>query len=134
MLEAKVATMMRRLPALAEQAAHPFRNRLLGRGKAGALCVGGIRQQSQHAPAAVLGNGGQVGDGVTGQRRIVDLEVTGMDDHAGRAVDGKGQRIRDGVVDMDGFHGKAAQRDLLAGADLMEDGAGRQTMLLQLVF
>ena len=35
---------------------------------------------------------------------------------------------------MDGFHSKAAQRDLLAGADLMEDGAGRQTMLLQLVF
>ena len=35
---------------------------------------------------------------------------------------------------MDGFYGKAAQRDLLARADLMEDGAGRQTMLLQLVF
>ena len=119
---------------LDKQAAHTLGNGLLGFGKAGALGVGGVCQQRQHTLAPVLGNGGQVGHGVAGQRRVVHLEVAGVDDHARRAGNGERQRIRDGVVDVDRLHGKAAEADLLAGSDLVENSAGGKTMLLQLIF
>ena len=121
------------LAGLGKQAAHAFGDGLFSGGEARALCVGGICQQRQHTLAAILGNRGQVGHSVAGQRRVVDLEVTGVDDHARRAVDGEGQRVRDGVVDVDRLNGEAAERDLLARADLMEDCAGRKAVLLKLV-
>ena len=121
------------LTGLGKQAAHAFGDGLLSGGEARALCVGGICQQRQHTLAAILGNRGQVGHCVAGQRRVVDLEVAGVDDHARRAVDGEGQRVRDGVVDVDRLNGEAAERDLLARADLMEDRAGRKAVLLELV-
>ena len=115
-----------------EQIAHACSHLLLGGGKARALGVGGIAQQGQHAALTVLGQCGQVGD-AAGQRSVIDLEVAGLDDGASRAVDGKGHRIRDGVVHMDGLNGKAAQLDLLSGGDLHELGPACQTELLQLV-
>ena len=117
-----------------KQAAHPFGHSLLSCRKAGALRVGRIRQQSQHAAAAILRNGGKVGNGIAGKRRVVDLEVAGMQHGACRAVNGKRQRIRDRVVDMDGLHRKAAKAHFLAGTDLMELCTGGKTVLLQLVF
>ena len=116
-----------------KQAAHTGGNLLLGGGKARALRVGGVAQQGQHAALTVLCQGGQVGD-AAGQRGIVNFEVAGLDDGARRAVDGKGHRVRDGVIHMDGLDGKAAQLDLLLRGDLHELGAARQTELLQLVF
>ena len=83
--------------------------------------------------SAVLGNGGQVGHGIPGQRCIVDLEVAGVDDDARRALNGKGQCIGNGMVDVDGLHGEAAQADLLAGTNLHKGGAGGKTVLFQLV-
>jgi len=56
-----------------------------------------------------------------------------MDDDTGRAIDGESQRIRNRVVDMDRFDREAAERDLLARADLVEDGAGRQAMLFEFI-
>ena len=117
-----------------KQPAHPLRHRLFGSGKAGTLGVGGIRQQRKNASAPILRDGGQVRDRIAGQRRVVDLEVAGMNDNAGRTLDGKSQRIGNGMVHMDRLHRETAQLDLLAGAYLVENGAGGQTMLLQLVF
>ena len=115
-----------------KQAADTGGHLLLGGGEAGTLRVGGVAQQSQHTLLAVLRQSSKVG-GAAGQRGVVDLEVAGLDDGASRAVDGKGHRIRDGVVHMDGLNGKAAQLDLLSGGDLHELGPACQTELLQLV-
>ena len=125
--------MMRRVFGAGKQAAHAFGHRLLGGGETGALGVGGIGQQRQHAAAAVLSNGGKVGDGVARKRRVVDLEVAGVQHDAGRALDREGERVRDAVVDMDRFDRKAAELDFLARADLVEDGAGSKAVLLELV-
>ena len=115
-----------------KQAADTGGHLLFGSGKARALRVGGVAQQCQHTALAILGQGGQVGH-TAGQRGVVDLEVAGLDDGAGGAVDGKGHGIRDGVVHMDGLHGKAAQLDLLPGGDLHKLGLAGQAELLQLV-
>ena len=120
------------VPRLGEQVVDAGGHLLLGGGEAGALGVGGVAQQGQHPPLAVLGQGGQVG-GAAGQGGVVDLEVAGLDHHAGGAVDGKAHRVGDGVVDVDGLHGEAPQMDLLPGHDLHKAGAARQVELLQLV-
>ena len=67
-------------------AEHAFGDGLFSGGEARALCVGGICQQRQHTLAAILGNRGQVGHGVAGQRRVVDLEVACMHYHACRRM------------------------------------------------
>ena len=120
------------VPGAGKQAAHTGGDLLFGGRKARTLGIGGVAQQGQNALLAVFGQGGQVGD-AAGQRGVVDLEVTGLDDGACRAVDGKGHRIRDGVVHMDGFHRKAAQLELLLGGDLHELGLACQAELFQLV-
>ena len=104
----------------------------LGGGEAGALGVGGIAQQRQHALFAVLGKGGQVG-GPAREGGVVHLEVAGLEHDARRALDGEGHRVGDGVVHMDGLDGKAAQLELAPGGDLHQLGAAQQAVLLQLV-
>ena len=115
-----------------KQAAHTGGHLLLGGGKARALCVGGVAQQGQHTALPILGQGGQVGH-AAGQRGVIDLKVAGLNDGTGRAVDGKGHGIRDGVVHMDGLHGEAAQFDLLPGHDLHKLGLAGKAELFQLV-
>ena len=115
-----------------KQAAHTGSHLLLGSGKARALRVGGVAQQSQHTALPVLGQGGQVGH-AAGQRGVINFKVAGLDDGTGGAVDGKGHGIRDGVVDVDRLHGKAAQLDLLPGHDLHKLGLAGKAELLQLV-
>ena len=115
-----------------KQAADTGGHLLLGGGEAGTLRVGGVAQQSQHALLTVLRQSRKVG-GAAGQRGVVDLEVAGLDDGAGRAVDGESYRVRDGVVHMDGLHGEAAQLELLAGGDLHELGLACQAELFQLI-
>ena len=115
-----------------KQAADTGGHLLLGGGEAGTLRVGGVAQQSQHALLAVLRQSSKVG-GAAGQRGVVDLEVAGLDDGAGRAVDGESYRVRDGVVHMDRLHGEAAQLELLAGGDLHELGLACKAELLQLI-
>ena len=116
----------------AEQVGKAVGHLVLGGGKARPLGVGGVAQQGQHALLAVFRNGHQVG-GPGRQRGVVDLEVAGLDDHARRAVDGQGHRVRNGVVHMDGLDGKAAQLELVAGMNLHQLGAAQQIVLFQLV-
>ena len=116
----------------AEQVRKALGHLLLGGGEAGALGVGGIAQQRQHALGAVLREGGQVG-GPAGEGGVVHLEVAGLDDDARRALDGEGHRVGDGVVHMDGVDGKAAQLELAPGGDLHQLGAAQQAVLFQLV-
>ena len=103
---------------------------MLGLGVAGALGVGGIRQQGQHALLAQLGKAAQVDHGALG-RGHVNFKVAGVDNGPRRAVDGQGHGVGDGVVHVDELHVHAAQLDMAARRGDMEVRRA-QVVLLQL--
>ena len=70
---------------------------LLGRGEAGNLSVGGVRQEQVHALLAQVSEVAQVGDAAV-QRQLVHLEVTGVQDLTRLGADVDSQRIRNRVV------------------------------------
>ena len=70
---------------------------LLGRGEAGNLSVGGVRQEQVHALLAQASKVAQVGQ-ATIQRQLVHLEVTGVQDLTRLGADVDSQRIRNRVV------------------------------------
>ena len=88
---------------LLKQVVKGLAHRLLGRGEAGSLRIGGITHQSQNALLAQLGKSLQI-NGIAEHRGIIHLEVSGVDHHAGGRVDGKCCRIYDTVVGADKFH------------------------------
>ena len=96
-----------------EHVGHGFADVALGLGEARHLDVRGLAHEEQHALAANLRDALQVHD-VAADGRIVDLEVAGVHDGADRRADGEHERIRDGVVHVDEFHGEAARADHLA--------------------
>ena len=69
-----------RLEDAVQTAAHAA----LRAGRAGVLDVGRVGEQQQHAARAVLGEGLDVGPAAV-DRRVVDLEVAGVDDDAAAA-------------------------------------------------
>ena len=71
----------------------------------GALDVGRVLEEGQHAPLAVLGEGVQI-EGVAVEGREVDLEVAGVDDDADGGFDGEGDAVHQRVGDADGLDGK----------------------------
>ena len=88
----------------------------LGRRIAGALGVGGINQQRQHALAPQRGKAVEIDDLVS-DGRVVYLEVAGVDDGADRAADGIADGVWDRVVDMDWLNGEIAEADGLPRLD-----------------
>ena len=62
-------------------------------GEAGAVDVGGVLQQAEHALLAEVGEGLQV-EGVAVGRGEIDLEVAGVEDDADGGVDGERRRSR----------------------------------------
>ena len=60
--------------------------------------VRAVREQRQHALSAELGEPVQV-DGLPVERRLVDLEVAGVDQMPGRRVDRERQAVRNAVRD-----------------------------------
>ena len=70
---------------------------LLGRGEAGNLSVGGVRQEQVHALLAQVSEVAQVGDAAV-QRQLIHLEVTGVQNLACLGADVDSQRIRNRVV------------------------------------
>ena len=103
----------------------------LAHGVAGALHVGGVRQQGQNPLPAQFAEAAQVDD-VAVDGGGVDLEVPGVDQHAHAGVDGEGHGISDGVVDVDELHVELAHPDHLAGLHGDELGLLEQAVLLQL--
>ena len=65
-------------------------------------------------------------------RRVVDLKVAGMDDHAGWRSDRKRGRIRDAVVRADEFHLEIPRLHNVAVRHDMPFGTVRQAVLRQL--
>ena len=106
-------------------------HRPLAEGVAGALHVGGVGAEGQHAPLAQLAQPGQVDD-LPVDGGGVDLKVSGMDHRAHMGVDGEGHGVGDGMVHMDELHGELPRPDGLAGLHGNELGAPGQSVLLQL--
>ena len=107
-----------------------FCHHILTGGITAPLHIGGITQQGQHALIAQFAQTSQVCH--TAHRGGVDLKVTGHYHRTHRGVDGKGHRIRNGVVYVNEFHSEAAGLHAIAG--LVGDELHRicQPMLLQL--
>ena len=72
-------------------------------GVAGAVDVGRIRHEQQHAFFAVGGEGVQIEQLVIGGRGI-DLEIAGMNDHAERRGDGERDALDNRMRDVDEFN------------------------------
>ena len=100
---------------------------------AGALHVGRVLQQGQHAALAVLGKGVQV-EGLVVERREIDLEVAGVDDDADRRIDGQRHAVHQRVGDADRLDGERADGELLLRRDLDELGFVEQLVLFELAF
>ena len=96
--------------AALEQAVEGPAHRALTHRIAWALDVRRIREQRQNALLAKLAEAGKVDDLAVDGRRV-DLEVARVDNGAKACVDGKRDRVRDGVVDVDELHAEFAGLD-----------------------
>ena len=114
-----------------EMADKALANHFFGRGKTGALHVGGIGTQSQNALLAQFAKASQIDD-LAVDGRGVDLEVAGVNHGAHFGVDGKGHGVGDGVVYVDELHGKLACADRVACVHGDEFGGLGQAVFLQL--
>ena len=83
----------------------------------GALDVGRILQQGEHAALAVLGEGMQVKGLAVGGRKI-DFEVAGMDDDADRRFNGEGHAIDQRMGNSDRLDCERTDGELDLGLDL----------------
>ena len=72
----------------------------LGAGEAAAVDVGAVGEQREHALAAELGEAVHV-EMLAVERRLIDLEVAGVHDHAGRGVDRERDAVGNAVGDAD---------------------------------
>ena len=98
------------LLAALEQAVEGPAHRALTHRVARALDVRRIREQRQNALLAKLAKAGKVDDLAVDGRRV-DLEVARVDNGAKSCVDGKRDRVRDGVVHVDELHAELAGLD-----------------------
>ena len=119
------------LLAAAEQGVKGVAHAALALGKAGALHVGGVGQQGQHALLAQLPQAAQIHHAAL-DGGGVDLEVAGVHHRAHTALDGEAHRVGDGVVGVDELHGELARPDHLARLAGDELGLVQQAVLLQL--
>ena len=82
---------------------------------AGALDIGGVLQEREHAAFAVFGEGVQV-KGLVIERRKIDFEIAGVNDDADGRVDGEGNAVDQRVGNADGLDGERADCEFLASA------------------
>ena len=100
---------------------------------AGALHVGRVLQQRQHAALAVLGKGVQV-ERLVVERRQVDLEVAGVDHDADRRLNRQRHAIDQRMRDADRLDGERPDGELLLRRDLDQLDLVEQLVLFELAF
>src|SRR5581483_10410626 len=98
-----------------------------------ALDVGRVREQQQHAFFAVGGEFLKV-EVFAAHRRLIDLEIAGVDHDAGRRLDRERQAVHQAVRDADAFEFERAELPRLVGGDLAQIGRRLQAMLLDFIF
>ncbi len=99
----------------------------LGHRKAGALCVGGIRHQSQYTLVAQFGKARQIDNAALNGGKI-NLKVAGMHNHAGGGVQCHAYRIRNRMIHADEFHRHTAEFHGLTGCDNVHGHTAGQAM------
>ena len=87
----------------------------------GRLGVGGVRHEQVDADLAELGERAVVGQAPV-DRRLIELEVAGVDDVAHRRADEHADRVGDGVVHGEEVEAEGAERDVAAVLDLAQLG------------
>ena len=117
------------LVAAHEQLVEALPHLTLGVGMARLFHIGGITEQGKYPLVAQLPQTHKV-DHAAGYGRNVDFEVAGVDHRAQWGADG--HRVRDAVVHVDKFHGKAAQAKNGTGLFREYLGVIKQVMLLKL--
>ena len=80
-----------------------------------AIDVGAVGEERQHALRAELGEAVQV-EVLAVDRRLIDLEVAGVDDHADRRRDRQRHAVRHAVRDADELDRERADGDASAAA------------------
>ena len=101
----------------------------LGADEAPDLGVGRVGEQQVDALVAEPGEAGQVGDPAV-ERRLVHLEVAGVQDGLPADADRDGERVRDGVGDGEELQPPRADADPLALRDRAQ--VGIEAVLLEL--
>ena len=94
------------------------------------LDVGAVAEQRQHAFLAVAREGVQV-EGLAVDRRLVHLEVAGMDDHAQRRAHGQRHAIDRAVRDVDELDLERPDLHVPPGNNFAQVGLVQQAVLFQ---
>ena len=102
------------LLGLRENFVKPWNDGALAGCVAGALDIGRVLQQSQHAALAVFGEGVQV-ESVSVDGREIDLEVARVDDDANRSFDRQSHAVHQRVGDANRLDGEGADGELSFG-------------------
>ena len=101
-----------RLHDLAERVA----DRPFGRRVPGVLGTRGVGQETGHALGAELGEDREVRQ-LAVDRRVIELEVAGVDDGPDRCPEGDAHRVGDRMTDPEGHHVEGPDVDLAAGLE-----------------
>ena len=103
----------------------------LGPGESLAIDVGAVGEERQHALRAELGEAVQV-EVLAVDRRLIDLEVAGVDDDADRRRDGQRHAVGHAVRDADELDRERPDGDRLPRLDRLQPVAGVDAVLLEL--
>ena len=118
--------------SLGDMAIQMGEHRTLRRTEARQLSVGGVGKQTQHTLLAVMGKTGDV-EVLAVHRSVVELEVTGENDHASRSCDRQRVAVGHRVGVADELHRKMLTHlHHLAGGDGLQDGAIHHPRFLHL--
>ena len=100
--------------------------------RARTLDIGRVGQQEQDAAFPPFGQTRQVGLPVV-NRRMINLEIAGVDDRAQGSRNGQGRGVHNAVGDRDALDVKRPDLPLLAGTKLVDGRLLKQTPFGQLV-
>ena len=132
MLEANIATTILPL-ALVKISSNAVDDVDFRAGEAAAVDVRAVGQQRQHAGRAELGEPVDV-DVLAIERRLIDLEVAGVDDHAARRLDRDRDAVRHAVRDAQELERERPTCTRSRGRTRRSRAATRLIVLLELRF
>src|ERR1700688_4700611 len=104
--------------------------RPLAGGVAGAIDVGRVLEEGQHAPLAVLSKGMQV-EGLAVRGREIDFEVAGVHNHADWSFNSESDAVHQAVGDTNRLDGEDTEVKLLPRRYLDQFGAVEQLVFFQ---
>ncbi len=114
----------------AEQLFESNDDRAFGRRKTGTLDVGAVTEKRQYAFLSITREGVEV-EGLAIDRRGINFEIAGVNDHAERSANGKSYAVDGAVGNVQIFNLKRTQGCRLAGSDFVEFYLVEQAVLFE---